>query len=99
MQHIINVAFDFDDTTVKKYIEERAINDVRDRIWNLTQKHMPQGYREWDSFVREPVSDFLEKHADEVIDIAAIMVAKRVESRKAWKEALADARDELEKAK
>lgn len=99
MQHIINVAFDFDDNSVKQYIEKQAISDVRNQLVADARKHMPTddyGRDGWRQHIDMWVGDYLDEHSREVVDLAVLTLARRVERRKAWKDALADARAELE---
>lgn len=104
MQHIMEVAFDFDDKAITKYIENQLENDVRDSVvakaWREFKDSVPtRTYnkdRDFMDFMADAVYQrFMEENGVELVRLAALTLAMRAERRKAWKEALADAETAL----
>jgi len=104
MQHILNIAFDFDDEKAKK-TAERAVESELDKIIRdiVTEKIAPTevsfysketGKRDWSSFyyrVDNIFRDFLEENKYDIINVAAAKLVKSVQSSKAWKEKVEEA--------
>jgi hypothetical protein len=101
MQHVITIAFDFDDDKVRK-IAEKAVSDdmdtiikniILDRIapetykWNSINKDKERDYSRLESKVDNAVSAFLEENRDKIIETAADKLTRSIRSTKAWKEA------------
>lgn len=104
MQHIVEVAFDYNDKQISEYIESQLENDVRDSIvakaWGKFKDSVPSMTydrdRDFMDFMADAVYQrFMEEHGAELVRLAALTLAKRTDHRKAWKEALADAEAEL----
>lgn len=121
MQHVINIAFDFDDRSISDYVERHAKDDIRDtavaeimdqiRKSGLPTRPYPASRAlgakgpsvDWHAVVQDRVDHeidlFLDDHAQDVIDEAALLVARRVERRKSWRETLADVHAEADGTK
>lgn len=104
MQHIVEVAFDFNDKAITKYIESQLEKDVRDGVvakaWGKFKDSVPgrtfNRDRDFMDFMVDAVyKRFMEEHEAEFVRLAAMTLAMRAERRRAWKEALADAEAEL----
>lgn len=104
MQHIVEVAFDFNDKQISEYIENQLEKDVRDGVtskaWKEFRDSVPHVTYDRDGDFMEYMADavykrFRDEHADELVRLAALTLAMRTGCRKAWKEALADAEAEL----
>ena len=105
MEHIINVAFDFDDKKIEEYMEKQAINDVQDtvtsRMLNTVKEDIESsGYRsygriEYDRWMGDILKSWLDEHEDEVIKLAALALTRRVGCKKTYKDALDEAVNEL----
>jgi hypothetical protein len=104
MQHIVEVAFDFNDKQISEYIERQLEKDVRDGVvakaWGKFKNSVPgrtyDSDRDFMDFMADAVyKRFMEEHEDELVRLAALTIAMRAERRRAWKEALADAEAEL----
>lgn len=98
MQHILNIAFEFDDDKVKE-IAEKTIEKEMDTIIKgiILDKIAPEGYsyyggrkeRNWESFnnnVNSRVDEILNGHKEEIIDRAADKLVESVKRTKAWRE-------------
>lgn len=100
MQHIVEVAFDYDDKAITGYIESQLENDVRDSVvakaWKEFKDSVPSMTYDRDRDFMDFMTDavykrFMEEHEAELMRLAALTLAMRAGRRKAWKEALADA--------
>lgn len=100
MQHIVEVAFDYNDKQISEYIENQLENDVRDSVvakaWREFKDSVPTRNYDRDMDFIDFMTDavykrFMEEHGSELMGLAAMTLAMRSERRKAWKEALADA--------
>lgn len=97
MQHIINVAFDFDDEKVKASIENQVHKEVIDNITNEIKQNMYRkkwggcGYDKDNpeplkNMIEKNVKDILEDHKEMIIEIAANKLADSLKRSKAVKE-------------
>ena len=100
MQHIVEVAFDFEDKAITKYIESQLENDVLDSVvakaWREFRDSVPtmtyDKDRDFMKFMTDAVYErFMEDHEAELMRLAAMTLAMRAYRRRTWKEALADA--------
>lgn len=100
MQHIVNIAFDFDDEKVKKVAENKVENEMSSIIKQIvTEQIAPLErqfgmYREgpvhnWNKFDRRVdgiIREFMETNKEEIMDRAATKLAESYKRTKAWKE-------------
>ena len=98
MQHIINIAFDFDDDKANKIAENTVENEL-DRIIKgiVTDKIAPMKHNTWRpkererdwtllyNAVKNTVETMINEHKDEIIELAADKLVKSVKSTKAWR--------------
>lgn len=101
MEHIVTIAFDFDDKTVSDKIEATAAKVVIDKITHdiegriFTKNGWGGGKIDpqrdpLSSFTEKIVRDFLDDNKDNVIEKAAAMLADSYKRTKAWKERAAE---------
>ena len=104
MQHIVEVAFDYNDKQISEYIESQLENDVRDSVvakaWGKFKDSVPSMTYDKDRDFMEYMADavykrFMDEHRDELVRLAALTLAMRTDRRRPWKDALADAMTEL----
>lgn len=102
MQHVISVAFDFDDETVKKKLEQRMANEMYDDIkrdmLNECKSELRlneyYGSREaWVRLLNPAIERFFERNRDDLIDAIVDKVSRAQLKRKANREKLEEARD------
>ena len=111
MQHVVNIAFDFDDDRVKM-IAEKAIAQDMDSIIKgiILDRIAPEKYsyyggkkdRNWDSFnskVNERIDAIMNEHKQEIIDLAASKLVDSFKRTKVWKEKAGKVLDSNEEAK
>lgn len=101
MQHVVTVAFDFDDATVQKIVESGAEKKIVEEIkQQMLQKiYRTRGYSnqkidprydpfsEWTESV---IRDLFEENKEEIMNRAAKLVADSVKKSKYYKEGIAD---------
>lgn len=102
MQHVISVAFDFDDETVKKKLEQRMANEMYDDIKrdmlneckNELGLNACYGSRAaWIRLLNQAIESFFERSRDEIIDAIVEKVARAQLKRKEYKEKLEEVCD------
>lgn len=95
MRHVVSIAFDFDDDTIRHYIEEQAVDDVRNQLIADARRQVPRNDCDWQALVERCIRDYLDEHVDEIVSTAALVLAMRTSRRKPWRECLAEATAEL----
>lgn len=100
MQHIVNIAFDFDDDKIAKKIEDDAYNDVLKMIYADIQKVICGRKNYWDStpnpnnlnplieIIREEARDILMENKEVIIQAAAEGLVESVKRTKKFKGAV-----------
>lgn len=101
MQHVVQIAFDFDDKTVQKVIESGAekkiVEEIKDmmlqkiyrsRRWG-NQKIEPE-YDPFSEWTESIIRDLFNENKEEIMDRAAKLVADSVKKSKYYKEGIAD---------
>lgn len=98
MQHIVNIAFDFDDEKIKSIVEDAVSNELDSIIRKIVLDHIAPisisvygdvKRRNWDVFdikTREIIEEFLEANKDEILDKAATKLSESYKRTKAWRE-------------
>lgn len=96
MQHVVNIAFDFDDDRVKKIVENGCVEkinkelkqDVIDAIykhdgWGSNSHGDPRhGLQDW---VKEIVADILKENREEICKLAAHEIVQSMNKSSKWK--------------
>lgn len=108
MQHVITVAFDFDDKTIQKIVESGAekkiVEEIKDmmllRIYRSrgysSQKIDPK-YDPFSEWTESIIRDLFNENREEIMDRAAKLVADSVKKSKYYKEGIADICKEVKK--
>lgn len=107
MEHIISIAFDFDDDRVKKTAEDAVNNEmtkivkdiVTDKIAPMSSGWYGKQDRDWSNLwnhVDSAISEMLAEHREEIIEKAADKLVKSAKSTKIWKEKFAEIMDEVD---
>lgn len=108
MEHILNIAFDFDDDRVKKTAEDAVNNEmtkivkdiVTDKVAPMSSGWYGRPERDWKNLwdkVDSAINEMLAEHREEIIEKAANKLVKSAKSTKAWKEKFAEIMDEVDK--
>lgn len=104
MQHIMQIAFDFDDDKVRsiteKTIEKEMDSIIKEIILDNIAPEITSGYdkgrRNWEEFdeiMNDRIDAVLKEHKDEIIERAADRLVDSVKRTKAWKEKYKDVLD------
>lgn len=108
MQHVVTVAFDFDDKTIQKIIESNAEKKIIEEIKDMMLQKIYRSHH-WGSRKIEPdmdpfsewtesiIRDLFNENKEEIMDRAAKLVADSVKKSKYYKERIADICKEVAK--
>lgn len=99
MQHIVNVAFDFDDKKITESIEDQVHKEVVDNITNEIKRiiykknYYGHGYDDTNSeplrkLVEKNVQDIMGTYKEQIIEMAANKLSDSLKRSKAVKEAV-----------
>ena len=98
MQHVVNIAFDFDDEKVTKIAEAAIENDINSIIEKIIKDYLaPEHYTYWDNKTTRSweglskkidarIDAMLDKHKDEIIEMASDKLVESYRRTKAWKD-------------
>lgn len=98
MQHIVNIAFDFDDDKIRSIAEKKCQDSMDEIIKDIILDQIaPMRYsfyekketRDWSMLhgkLDKAMRDFVESHGDEIIELAAEKLADSFKRTKIWKE-------------
>lgn len=97
MQHVINIAFDFDDDKIRKIAEEKVAWDMDDIIMKavldvtapLTKKGIGVIERDYTyvySRLDAMIAKFIAEYKDEILERAALKLVDNVKKTKVWRE-------------
>lgn len=106
MQHVLNIAFDFDDENVKRVAEKAVATDmatiingiVTDKIAPMKSGWYGEQERDWSILwnkVDSAIDKIIADNRDEIIEKASEKLVKSARATKAWKEKFADVMDEV----
>lgn len=102
MEHIVSFGISFDDETIKKHIQERAYQDVRDQLVSQAMSQLRSGrpsYRDddmWKRMAANALTSWIDQHKDDVIEAAANVLADRFSRTKAFKQRMNEAIDSVD---
>lgn len=108
MQHVVTVAFDFDDKTVQKIIESGAEKKIIEEIKGMMLQKIYRS-RSWGSRKIEPeydpfsewtesiIRELFNENREEIMNRAAKLVADSVKKSKYYKEGINDICKEAKK--
>lgn len=103
MEHIIHVAFDFDDDAVKKRLEDTVERDVKENIkqyvideifekhsWGRNTHADPtmDPIKDW---VRDYIKELVAEHKEDICRAAAHEIVESMSKSKKWKEMIVEA--------
>lgn len=96
MEHIVQIAFNFDDERVRQTIENTVKKEVIDGIQADITKTLLRNFGSWNSnkegalvdLVRERMDNFLKENKDVILEAAAKNLSERLAKSKKGKELL-----------
>ena len=93
MEHIINIAFDFDDAKVKEHIEDTVTKEVIEGIKKDILNSLPRTYSSKSepsdrlrALLEDLITDFIDHHRDVIYEEVCNRLEKRIMSTKRYKE-------------
>ena len=107
MEHLVQFGVSFDDTQLRKRLEENAYNDICDRMMKETINHLPNknGWPtdrprnadqvNWKRLIDDQIHNLISKYKDEIIDLAAEKLVASYTRSKAYREKMSDATNEI----
>lgn len=110
MRTEIVIPFTFDTTPIEAMLQEQGKQEVMRVIEKrvddavietLPKKSSGYGYKpkekqepDWRSFLENSFVRWLDEHSQEIVDEAALLLAARAGRKKAWREVLAEVKEE-----
>lgn len=96
MEHLVNMAFRFDDTDIVNRIKEFAYDEVVKVLTQEAKKSLPhKSYYgdkvDWNKVVDKTVEQFLNNNSEAIIQAAAAQLCESMKRTKAVKEAMVEA--------
>ena len=93
MQHVLNIAFDFDDERIKGYVENRMASELLERAYKDMASDLPKRYGQvdWRSMACDAVDRLLAENRDAICEMASDKLAERLARTKLAREALSKA--------
>ena len=96
MEHIVQIAFDFDDERVRQTIENTVKKEVIDGIQTDITKALLRNFGSWNcskesalvDLMRERTDNFLKENKDVILEAAAKNLSERLAKSKKGKELL-----------
>lgn len=96
MEHIVQIAFGFDDERVRQTIENTVKKEVIDGIQTDITKALLRNFGSWNhskesalvDLIRERTDDFLKENKDVILEAAAKNLSERLARSKKGKELL-----------
>ena len=87
-QHIVNVAFDFDDQKVREILEQSAVEDVENKLLEEIKGALTDGYYRVSAkesmkyMVERQIDRFLEKNREAIIEVVIERLYERISRAK-----------------
>jgi len=93
VEHVVQFGINIDDETIRKVIEEKALDQVCDQIRKDIEKDLPKKYTynrgnetDWKEVAKDAVSNIIAEHKDEIIEKAIDSIARSIRSSKKFRE-------------
>lgn len=94
------IPFEIDTSVIEAKIEsegyDTVIKNLTDEFRRKSEASLPKrfGQVDWERAAWDAIDKFVNSHADEIIDIAAELLARKVVNRKRWREVLDEMKEE-----
>lgn len=88
------IPFEIDTTAIEQRLESNAYDEVTKELTKKFESSLPRRYgsTDWGSVSWMAIEKFIDKHADEIIDMTVLLLAEKVGNRKRWRDVLKDIR-------
>lgn len=93
------IPFEIDTSVIEAKLEsegyEEVVKRLTDTIRAKVESSLPKRYGQvdWDRAAWQSISEFLDEHAEEIIDTTVLLLAQKVGNRKRWRDVLQEIRD------
>ena len=107
MRTEIVIPFTFDTAPMESFIQEQGLEEVKRVLQKIAEdgvrEVLPKKYIgygptapsiDWKNYFEVHFTQWLNDHADEIIDEAALLLAAKAGRKKAWREVLADIKED-----
>ena len=90
------IPFEIDTSAVERRLENDVYDEAVKKLTDQFMSSLPKRYGsiDWNQAGWQVIERFLETHADEIIDMATELLARKAGNRKRWREALDEMRNE-----
>lgn len=89
------IPFEIDTTAIEQRLERDAYDEVVKELTRQLASSLPKRYgsTDWERVAWMAIEKFIDKHADEVIDMTVLLLAEKVGNRKRWRDVLKEIRE------
>jgi hypothetical protein len=106
MRHEITIPFCFDTTPIEQTLDKIGAEELEKAIRQLVERKVDEclpktpdyGFHDvktnWKLYLDGKVTEWLDEHAEEIIDEAAMLMAERAARKRKWREVLKDIKEE-----
>lgn len=90
------IPFEIDTSAVEKKLENDVYSEAVKKLTEKFMSSLPKRYGsiDWNQAGWKAIERFLESHADEIIDLATELLARKAGNRKRWREVLDEMKSE-----
>lgn len=94
------IPFEIDTSAIEAKLESEGYEDVVQRLTGTlraqVESNLPKSYGwiDWDQVTWQSISMFLDEHAEEIIDMAVLLLAQKVGNKKRWRDVLKEIKEE-----
>lgn len=99
MRTEIVVPFAFDTAPIEQKLQDDAydtiMRDLKEGAWAEMVKAIPKSYGkpDWEMFIRRCAYEWLDEHADEVVEWAVLLIAAKAKDKRRWRDVLRELRE------
>lgn len=88
------IPFEINTSAIEQRLEDNAYDEVVKELTKKFQSALPHRYgsTDWDRVAWMAIEKFIDKHADEIIDMTVLLLAEKVGNRKRWRDVLKEIR-------
>lgn len=100
MRTEIVIPFAFDTTPIESRLEEEAfdiiVKKLEDEARQKVNQKLPKRYGsiDWETYIAWQMREFLDDHAEEVVETAALLLAKKAKDKRQWRKVLEEMKEE-----
>ena len=100
MRTEIVIPFAFDTAPIEQRLEDEAfdivVKNIEAEFWKNINGKLPKAYGkiDWDAFIRMKMWQWFDNHADEVVEMASILLAKKARDKRQWRKVLEEMKED-----